>query len=154
GFGLNPSPDPPPRRERGKSRIVASGLKARAPKRGALACALKREVPSAGFLQDRGGTMSLQTRRALAGERQGPAGRRARRKRRLEVEALESRRLLAPFLVTNHQDHGPGSLAQAILDSNAAGGGNIDFNFNDIGTGNLTIRGPLPDITRPVTIDG
>ncbi len=57
------------------------------------------------------------------------------------------------FMVTNTSDSGPGSLRQAILDSNAGPAiNNIDF---DIGSGPQTIA-PLtflPDITNPVIID-
>src|SRR5437016_742134 len=41
------------------------------------------------------------------------------------VEALESRALLATFTVTNNTDSGPGSLRQAILDANSAGGADL-----------------------------
>ncbi|MFO0908087.1 MAG: hypothetical protein U0794_06970 [Isosphaeraceae bacterium] len=57
---------------------------------------------------------------------------RSRRRRRDErkrqaslravVQSLEPRMLLATFLVTNTADSGAGSLRQAIVDANAAGG--------------------------------
>ncbi|HLG16764.1 MAG TPA: BACON domain-containing carbohydrate-binding protein [Blastocatellia bacterium] len=58
------------------------------------------------------------------------------------------------FTVTTINDSGPGSLRQAILDSNSnAGADSIGF---AIGTGPQTIilSGDLPQITDPVTIDG
>ena len=46
------------------------------------------------------------------------------------MQKLEDRWLLATFTVTNNTDGGPGSLRQAILDSNAnAGSDSIDFNI-------------------------
>ena len=58
----------------------------------------------------------------------------ARRKRPLlrpDFELLEDRRLLAPFFVTNNTDGGPGSLRQAILDTNNnPGADSIDFNIS------------------------
>ena len=42
---------------------------------------------------------------------------------RPRLEAMEDRTLLSTFLVTNTADSGPGSLRQAILDSNADTGG-------------------------------
>ena len=62
--------------------------------------------------------------------------------------------VLTTFLVTTTGDSGVGSLRQAILDSNTAGGQNtIDFS---IGSGEQTISllSALPGITVPVTIDG
>ena len=59
------------------------------------------------------------------------------------------------FIVTNTADVGPGSLRQAILDSNA----NPDMDmiaFNIPATGVQTINplSPLPTVTDPVVIDG
>jgi uncharacterized repeat protein (TIGR01451 family) len=65
---------------------------------------------------------------------------------------------LATFTVTNTNDDGPGSLAQAILDANANAG--LDMINFSIGSGVQTIdvgsvRGTgLPTITDPVIIDG
>ena len=59
------------------------------------------------------------------------------------------------FTVTNTTDSGAGSLRQAILDANAAGGPD-DIHFAIPGTGPHTIppATTLPTITSPVTIDG
>jgi trimeric autotransporter adhesin len=67
-------------------------------------------------------------------------------------EVLESRQLLATFLVTNLNASGSGSLRQAIIDSNKRPGADaIDFET----TGTIRVgRTPLPAITGPVTIDG
>ena len=61
----------------------------------------------------------------------------------------------ATFAVINTNDSGPGSLRQAILDANAAGGLDV-INFNIAGTGVHTISPAtdLPIITSPVVIDG
>lgn len=60
------------------------------------------------------------------------------------------------FLVTTRSDGGPGSLRQAILDSNAATDGNNVIDFAIFGPGVQTIApaSPLPAITNPVLIDG
>ena len=60
----------------------------------------------------------------------------------------------ATMVVTNTNDSGPGSLRQAILDTNATVDADT-INFS-IGSGLVTISptSPLPPITRPVTIDG
>jgi titin len=81
------------------------------------------------------------------------------------VEMLEDRRVPTIFSVTVNTDNGginpavgagTGTLRQAIIDSNAAGTGNI-INFS-IGTGlqtiSITAGSPLPTITRAVTING
>src|SRR6266404_2182019 len=60
--------------------------------------------------------------------------------------------------VTNTADSGPGSLRQAILDANADTSTNdVSIEFNIPGSGVQTIAplaDRLPNITRPVTIDG
>src|SRR6478672_4215968 len=67
------------------------------------------------------------SRRARRMSRQAP--RRLRARGLGPVERLEDRSLLATLVVTNTADSGPGSLRQAILDSNATPGPNtIDFN--------------------------
>lgn len=60
------------------------------------------------------------------------------------------------FIVTNTQDSGPGSLRQAILDSNGALAtlNNIHFNIPGSGTHIIIPLSDLPDITHPVIIDG
>ena len=63
--------------------------------------------------------------------------------------------LLAPFVVTNTNDAGAGSLRQAILDANAnAGPDTISFNIPGAGLRTITPASPLPAVTGPVTIDG
>ena len=66
--------------------------------------------------------------------------------------------VIAPisFVVSNTGDSGPGSLRQAILDSNAATGSNntIDFNISGSGVQTIAPLSPLPTITNPVLIDG
>ena len=60
------------------------------------------------------------------------------------------------FLVTTTADSGPGSLRQAILDSNVATGGSntIDFAIPGQGVQTIDLVSPLPAITNPVLIDG
>ncbi|MBV8312287.1 MAG: hypothetical protein JO344_18045, partial [Planctomycetaceae bacterium] len=69
---------------------------------------------------------------------------------------MEDRTLLASFLVINTVDRGPGSLRQAILDSNAATGqaNTIDFSIGSGGVQTIAPVSPLPALTSPVTIDG
>ena len=71
--------------------------------------------------------------------------------------------VLASYVVTTTADSGPGSLRQAILDSNStAGPDTIDFDIpmsdpnHDFGTNSWTITPltPLPAISVPTTIDG
>ncbi len=75
---------------------------------------------------------------------------------RPRVELMEDRTLLSTFLVNNAGDSGPGSLRQAILDSNAATGASntIDFDIPGSGVQNIATLTPLPSITNPVLIDG
>src|SRR5262249_12438346 len=60
------------------------------------------------------------------------------------------------FVVTTTADSGPGSLRQAILDSNASPGVLDTISFNIAGTGVQTISpvSALPTITDPVILDG
>ena len=69
---------------------------------------------------------------------------------------MEDRTLLSSFLVNTTADSGPGSLRQAILDSNAATGGTntIDFDIPGQGVQTIAPASPLPAITNPVLIDG
>ena len=75
---------------------------------------------------------------------------------RPRLEVMEDRTLLSTFLVSNTGDSGPGSLRQAILDSNAATGGDEHDRLRHPGPGVQTIAplSPLPAITNPVLIDG
>lgn len=60
------------------------------------------------------------------------------------------------FTVTNTLDSGPGSLRQAIIDSNNASSTPNQINFNIPGSGPRVIipKSDLPDITNPLTING
>jgi hypothetical protein len=75
---------------------------------------------------------------------------------RPRVELMEERTLLSTFLVDNTGDSGPGSLRQAILDSNAAtvASNTIDFEIPGQGVQTIEPLSPLPTITNPVLIDG
>jgi hypothetical protein len=73
---------------------------------------------------------------------------------RPRLDSLEDRLLLSTYLVTNTNDSGPGSLRQAILDSNGDPGKNtIDFSI-DSGVQTISPATALPTITVPVVIDG
>ncbi len=85
---------------------------------------------------------------------------RARRRARHELaktpwmQLLETRQLMTIYTVTEVADSGPGSLRQAILDSDSAGGTNtIDFNIAPAGFEMISLDSALPDITDNVTID-
>jgi hypothetical protein len=69
---------------------------------------------------------------------------------------LKDRTVLSSFLVTNTADSGPGSLRQAIVDSNAATGetNTIDFHIPGNGVQTIAPASPLPAITQAVLIDG
>src|SRR5262245_22434363 len=71
-------------------------------------------------------------------------------------ERLEDRTLPSTFIVTTTADTGPGSLRQAILNSNAAPGqtNTITFNIAPSGTQTITVESFLPIISNPVVIDG
>ena len=59
------------------------------------------------------------------------------------------------FVVTSVDDGGPGSLRQAILESNAAGGANtIAFALPGNWDHTLVLGSPLPEATTPTFIDG
>jgi len=59
------------------------------------------------------------------------------------------------FAVTNTGDSGSGSLRQAILDANAAGGSNsITFAITGSGPHAIALASQLPGITNTLTIDG
>src|SRR6516225_1277340 len=72
------------------------------------------------------------------------------------LEGMEDRTLLSTFTVNNTADSGPGSLRQAILDSNVATGqsNTIDFAIPGPGVHTIAPASPLPPITNPVLIDG
>src|SRR4051812_47461100 len=78
----------------------------------------------------------------------------------LGCEGLESRWLLATFVVTSLDDSGPGTLRQAIVDldslGDTSGAPANTITFNIAGNGPWTIEPltPLPDITKCVLIDG
>jgi hypothetical protein len=69
---------------------------------------------------------------------------------------MEDRTLLSTFLVNTTADSGPGSLRQAIVDSNAATSGTnrIDFGIPGQGWQAISPLSPLPAITHAVLIDG
>src|ERR1700730_13292542 len=67
------------------------------------------------------------------------------------IEALEERTLLSAFTVLNLNDHGAGSLRQAILDANSNPGAGV-INFHVAGT--ITLASALPTIIGQVNIDG
>jgi hypothetical protein len=77
-------------------------------------------------------------------------------KNRPTFDSLETRELMAVFMVTDTAPTGPGSLAAAIVAANKQRGTNaIDFNIP--GTGDHSVQRPkdgLPAITSSVEIDG
>jgi PKD repeat protein len=79
----------------------------------------------------------------------------AERRARPRLEVLEDRMVPTTFATTNFRDSGPGSLRQAILDSNASPGSNsITFNLPGAGLHLISLLSPLPAILTPTTIDG
>jgi parallel beta-helix repeat protein len=74
------------------------------------------------------------------------------------LEPLEGRRLLTIFTVSNDDNSGVGSLAQAILDANADASGPHEIRFEIGAPGSeqtISLTDPLPAITRDdVTING
>ncbi len=78
------------------------------------------------------------------------------RRNRPRCEWLEDRTVLSTFLVTNTDDSGPGSLRQAILDSDAATGttNTIDFAIPATAVQTIAPLSSLPTITNPALIDG
>jgi parallel beta-helix repeat protein len=74
---------------------------------------------------------------------------------RLSVETLDDRTLPSAFTVTTNANDGPGSLRQAILDSNAnPGPDTIGFNIGGGGVQTIQPTAALPEITDAVVIDG
>jgi hypothetical protein len=77
------------------------------------------------------------------------------RRARLSVEHLDGRIVPSTFVVNNPFDSGPGTLRQAILDSNQGGDLNvIEIDAFAFGDSTITLRNALPDITHQVTITG
>lgn len=75
-------------------------------------------------------------------------------RRRLGIESLESRQLLAVYQVTNGADSGVGSLRWAIEEANAVlGADSIQFNIGGGGLQTISLLTPLAPITEAVTID-
>ena len=79
--------------------------------------------------------------------------------RRLHFEALEDRRVLSTFTVTNVNDSGPGSLRQALTNAETTvnvGGVPDEIHFNIPGSEVHTLhpKSSLPLIRDPVIIDG
>lgn len=60
---------------------------------------------------------------------------------------------MATFFVTNMNDAGMGSLRQAILDANADPAAPHLIQFDNV-TGTINLDGPLPTISRSMTIAG
>lgn len=88
----------------------------------------------------------------LSGKEAFSSRQRRTRGRQRSVELLEDRQLLSTFDVTNLNNAGPGSLRQAIIESNRQRGTDvIDFQV----AGTITVRGSaLPSIRDTLTIDG
>jgi hypothetical protein len=77
-----------------------------------------------------------------------------RRNTCIGLEVLEDRHLLSTFPVLNTNDSGVGSLRQAILDANAAGGSNqIAFNIGTGGKQTITLLSTLPALANATTLD-
>lgn len=79
---------------------------------------------------------------------------RSRRNQPCQIEALEDRRLLTVFAVTNTNDSGAGSLRWALTQSNNTPG--VDTIAFNITTSNKTIRptSPLPLVYDPAIVNG
>ncbi len=95
----------------------------------------------------------------VGGRRFSPSqhGRRGRwrRPKRLAVECLEDRRVLATFLVTQTSDDGAGTLRQAILNANLQSGQDeIHFDIPAQVVRSIRPSSGLPVITDKVIIDG
>src|SRR5262245_23676870 len=132
-----------------------------------------------GFLEDTGDNMT--GTRGLGYARTSDLSPRRRMKTRTTrctrsrsrptLELLETRQLLATFVVTNTNDSGPGSLRQAILSANGdAVADNIEFDIPastapnldvpvpgfDPGsqTWTIALASPLPPISNTISIDG
>ena len=67
-------------------------------------------------------------------------------------EAVERRLLMATFTVSNLNNAGPGSLRQAIMDSNGSFGVKDVITFT-VTSGTINLASPLPFVFDPVRID-
>ena len=77
-----------------------------------------------------------------------------RRRRSLSIEQLETRRVLATFLVTTNADEGAGSLRQAIFQANAnPGQDRIEFAITGESK-KIQLQSALPRVDEGVEIDG
>src|SRR5688500_12667337 len=76
------------------------------------------------------------------------ADRRRLSKCRLAVERMEDRTVPTTFFVTNLGDTGVGTLRQAILDANAAGGADV-INFTRAPAGAILLKSNLPALSDP-----
>ncbi|HSD45035.1 MAG TPA: choice-of-anchor Q domain-containing protein [Pyrinomonadaceae bacterium] len=74
---------------------------------------------------------------------------------RVDIGAYEAQSVLQnpPFVVTNTNDSGAGSLRQAIVDASVNGGGNV-ITFQPGLTGTISLATPLPDLDSSVIIKG
>ncbi len=99
---------------------------------------------------------SLSPRQQRFGARSSTVFLAGRSRHRPRLEVMEDRTLLSTFLVNTTADDGPGSLRQAILDSNVENSGTntIDFVIPGQGAQTITPASPLPTITTAVLIDG
>jgi hypothetical protein len=73
----------------------------------------------------------------------------------IDIGAFEVQEVSSPFVVTNTNDFGPGSLRQVIMDADNSSDP-VTITFAIPGTGPRTIRpeSPLPVITHPLLLDG
>jgi hypothetical protein len=79
----------------------------------------------------------------------------ARRTRKLQLETLESRAMLAVFTVVNTNDSGDGSLRAAIESANSTPGeDSIRFNIPGVGVQTIRLESPLPNVSDRVSIFG
>jgi hypothetical protein len=85
------------------------------------------------------------------------AARRARNRRRLAIEPLETRQVLSTvFTVTTDEDSGAGSLRDAINQANALAPNTpvtIDFSIG-FGAQTIELQSALPTLANPITLDG
>jgi uncharacterized repeat protein (TIGR01451 family) len=90
-----------------------------------------------------------------ANNRRGEVFSRKRRTVTVCAERLEERQMLATFTVTNTDDTGPGSLRQAIEDSNTAfGADRIEFAIPGVDVHSIRPSTALPALLDPVVLDG